>query len=220
VRVYADEGDGGHDSDPDKSMRFEGTLKSWNDERGFGFIESAPGGQEIFVHIRAFTRRTDRPQVSQRLSFEVEIGPQGKKRAKNVKALSASRPLARQRRDSPAHWSTAAGLAIPLFIALYGVVSLLWRPPLVVAAYYLVISALTFFVYAIDKSAARRGAWRTPEKTLHGLALAGGWPGALIAQQVLHHKSSKATFRTVFWATVVINVFAFVVLVSPLGGLL
>jgi uncharacterized membrane protein YsdA (DUF1294 family) len=77
-----------------------------------------------------------------------------------------------------------------------------------------------FFVYAIDKSAARRGAWRTPEKTLHGLALAGGWPGALVAQRVLHHKSSKATFRTVFWATVVINVFAFVVLVSPLRGLL
>lgn len=68
-----------------------------------------------------------------------------------------------------------------------------------------------------DKSAAKRAAWRTPEKTLHWLALAGGWPGALLAQQLLGHKSAKAEFRRVFWLTVVLNVGAFVVVCSPLG---
>ena len=189
MRICADEGDRSHDSDLDKSMRFEGTLKSWNDERGFGFIESAPGGQEIFVHIRAFTRRTDRPQVSQRLSFEVEIGPQGKKRAKNVQALSASRPLARQRRDSPAHWGTAAGLAIPLFIALYGVVSLLWRPPLVMAAYYLVISALTFSSMRSTSRLPGAVPGEHPKKRCMGWHWPEGGPGPLL------HSGSCITSR-------------------------
>jgi uncharacterized membrane protein YsdA (DUF1294 family) len=48
------------------------------------------------------------------------------------------------------------------------------------------------------------------------LALAGGWPGALLAQQVLRHKSTKREFRQVFWATVLLNVVGFIVLASPL----
>ena len=36
-------------------MRLDGTIKSWNDERGFGFIEPTQGGPEIFVHIKAFS---------------------------------------------------------------------------------------------------------------------------------------------------------------------
>jgi uncharacterized membrane protein YsdA (DUF1294 family) len=67
------------------------------------------------------------------------------------------------------------------------------------------LSVLAFAVYAWDKSAARSGAWRTEENTLHTLALLGGWPGALIAQQVLRHKSRKASFRLAFWVTVAVN---------------
>ncbi len=37
-------------------MRIEGTLKKWNDERGFGFIQPTHGGQEVFVHISSFPR--------------------------------------------------------------------------------------------------------------------------------------------------------------------
>lgn len=94
----------------------------------------------------------------------------------------------------------------------------LWRPPPGVALVYLVLSAVAFVAYAIDKSAARRGARRTPESTLHLLALLGGWPGALLAQQFLRHKSTKASFRAVFWATVVINVIGFVALCASLAG--
>jgi uncharacterized membrane protein YsdA (DUF1294 family) len=76
---------------------------------------------------------------------------------------------------------------------------------------------VTFMAYALDKSAAQRGTWRTKETTLHLLALVGGWPGALLAQQLLRHKSSKTQFRHVFWATVLINVAGFVMIYSPLG---
>ena len=40
-------------------------------------------------------------------------------------------------------------------------------------------------------------------------ALAGGWPGGLLAQQVLRHKSSKPAFRVAFWITVALNIAAF-----------
>ncbi|RZI78674.1 MAG: cold shock domain-containing protein, partial [Rubrivivax sp.] len=49
-------------------MRFDGIIKSWNDDRGFGFIEPAQGGQEIFVHIKAFKGLRGRPQPGQRLT--------------------------------------------------------------------------------------------------------------------------------------------------------
>jgi len=78
-----------------------------------------------------------------------------------------------------------------------------------VPVYYLALSVATFIVYAIDKWAARNHRWRTSERTLHLLALIGGWPGALIAQQVFRHKSRKEAFRVVFWATVVLNCAAF-----------
>ena len=83
---------------------------------------------------------------------------------------------------------------------------------------YLVTSALSFAMYAMDKSAAKSGAWRTKESTLHGLSLIGGWPGALIAQQVLRHKSKKEEFRFVFWLTVVINVGFFVWFFTDTGS--
>jgi uncharacterized membrane protein YsdA (DUF1294 family)/cold shock CspA family protein len=197
-------------------MRFEGTLKSWTDDRGFGFIEPDQGGTEIFVHIKSIVNLHGRPQVGQRLSFIVELGPQGKKRATQVLPVQQARTIA-ARQSSTTQWGTASLFAIPAFLLLYVVVAALWRPPAPVALYYLAISSITFFVYAQDKAAAARAKRRTPEKTLHLLSLAGGWPGALLAQQYLRHKSAKQEFRAVFWFTVWLNVVVFVFVCSPIA---
>jgi uncharacterized membrane protein YsdA (DUF1294 family) len=69
-------------------------------------------------------------------------------------------------------------------------------------------------MYAIDKSAARAGRRRTPEKTLLLMGLACGWPGAALAQEWLRHKSSKRSFLARFWGTVLINAGAFAWLAS------
>lgn len=83
--------------------------------------------------------------------------------------------------------------------------------------WYLVIGIVTFFVYAKDKRAAINGNWRVPEKTLHIFSVAGGWLGALIAQDKLRHKTQKQPFRAIYWLTVVINVAAFLWTLTPSG---
>ena len=70
---------------------------------------------------------------------------------------------------------------------------------------YTIASVVCFFAYAADKAAARAGRRRTPERTLLLLGLIGGWPGAVLAQTHLRHKSSKNEFLTKFWITVAIN---------------
>ena len=197
-------------------MRFDGHLKSWNDDRGFGFIEAELGGEEIFVHIKSFPAGSGRPQVGQLLSFEVELGPQGKKRAKGIELVRASVHRKRRRETLPAEWSIASALAIPMFLVVYLWVSLTWQVPWWIALCYLGASFVCFITYAIDKSAAENDRSRISENTLLTMGLACGWPGAILAQQALRHKTSKASFRAAFWVTVVVNVAAFTAIYSPI----
>jgi uncharacterized membrane protein YsdA (DUF1294 family) len=113
---------------------------------------------------------------------------------------------------------TGRALAVLGAILFLGTVSFLVidsRLPPVILGLYLVASLIAFIMYAVDKSAAKRGTWRTSEGTLHWLSLLGGWPGALIAQQALRHKSKKRSFRTVFWITVFLNVGALAWIFTP-----
>lgn len=191
-------------------MRFAGNLKTWNDDRGFGFIAPDQGGQEIFVHIKDFPLGTGRPSVGQAWTFEVETRPDGKKKARAVQFPASPRHASRSRAVRAAPWTVARLLAIPFFVVVYVLVAWHWGfSPLVLLA-YLTLSLLAFLAYAFDKSAAVSGRWRTSEQTLHLFSLAGGWPGALLAQQLLRHKTSKQSFVATFWFTVVLNVGAFV----------
>jgi len=92
-----------------------------------------------------------------------------------------------------------------LFMAALGAAVLADRLPRFVFLIYAGASVVAFAAYAWDKSAARNNERRTPEANLHLIGLAGGWPGALLAQQLLRHKSSKIEFLRVCWATVLIN---------------
>ena len=61
--------------------------------------------------------------------------------------------------------------------------------PFAVLGYYILLGGITFFAYSVDKSAAQENEWRISEKSLHILSLIGGWPGALLAQVFIRHKS-------------------------------
>ena len=85
--------------------------------------------------------------------------------------------------------------------------------PLWIPAVYLGASVVSFAAYGLDKSAAKSGRRRVSEQSLLLLGLVGGWPGALVAQQVFRHKTRKRSFRRAFWFTVVVNVAVFAGLV-------
>ena len=109
-------------------------------------------------------------------------------------------------------------LPILLFAAIYGGAMLAWDLPWLVGGAYLVTSLSCFVAYAIDKAAARNGGWRTPERTLLLLGLLGGWPGGVLAQQWLRHKTAKRSFQQMFWFTVVANVAGFLWLSARMAG--
>lgn len=93
-------------------------------------------------------------------------------------------------------------LALTLGLAAAGLM------PVLLAGAYLGLSGLSYFMYLFDKTAAAKGARRTPENALHVVDLLGGWPGALFAQQQFRHKTAKTSFQVVFWATVALNLAA------------
>ena len=66
-----------------------------------------------------------------------------------------------------------------------------------------VTSIISFLAYGWDKFRAARDGRRVPEKTLHLIDLAGGWPGGLLARRVFRHKTIKRSFVLVFWITAV-----------------
>lgn len=65
-------------------MRLTGVLRSWNDDRGFGFIAPSHGGTDIFVHISAFPRDGSRPTVGETVTYELGRGKNGQAQAASV----------------------------------------------------------------------------------------------------------------------------------------
>ncbi len=78
-------------------MRLSGTLRSWQDDRGFGFIAPTHGGAELFVHISALPRDGSRPTVGEKLTYELGRGKTGQPQAVNVQREAIGRPIERVR---------------------------------------------------------------------------------------------------------------------------
>ncbi|RKS27658.1 uncharacterized membrane protein YsdA (DUF1294 family) [Pseudomonas sp. WPR_5_2] len=96
--------------------------------------------------------------------------------------------------------------AILCALPLFGSMSMWLRGvSLIPLAAYGIVSVAAFLLYWSDKRKARADHWRTPENVLHALEFAGGWPGALLAQQVFRHKTRKVSFQLVFWLIVLLH---------------
>jgi len=184
-------------------MRLQGRLTEWRDDQGFGFITPHGSTSKVFVHIKSFEGLAGRPSPGEIATFSVGKDARGRPCAQRVRLV---RTDVREGRTSPAR-----ALQLVAAAGTLSIVVVLWkssRLPDAIAGAYVLFSIVSIVMYALDKSAARRGTWRVQESTLQLLSLAGGWPGALAAQQLFRHKSRKQAFQTVFWTCVVLNVVA------------
>jgi CspA family cold shock protein len=61
------------------AARTVGTVKWFNDPKGFGFITPDSGGEDLFAHFSAISMNGFKSlKEGQRVSFEVTQGPKGK----------------------------------------------------------------------------------------------------------------------------------------------
>jgi uncharacterized membrane protein YsdA (DUF1294 family) len=162
--------------------------------------------KQIFVQIKEFENRRFRPEMGKALTYELSTGRDGRLCAKNAKLTE----------KPPKEFSKSILLAIT-FLAIICISLFLNILSMATILTYVILSIVTYLTYAKDKSAAEDGSWRTPENTLHILALLGGWPGAIIAQKKLRHKSRKQPFRFIFWVTALVNTASLFWFTTPTG---
>jgi len=184
-------------------MKIKGKLTEWNDDRGFGFIETIADAQRFFVHISAFPKGR-RPHLGDVIFFEAVSDDKGRANAVHVLYSTVQkRQLKGTQKSSlfaPRSLLAVSHLLLVASLVATGKLPLLWMVGV------LLMSAATFWMYRRDKKAAQSGRWRTPENNLQIMALCGGWSGALWAQLFLRHKSQKTEFLQVFWLAVILNV--------------
>jgi len=95
-------------------------------------------------------------------------------------------------------------LILPL-VALYELTNTVdWQ---LILSYSIVVSAVSIGLNWLDKRRAQNAAWRISEKGLHTCELLGGWPASYLAQQLLRHKTSKNSYRIIFWCIVGLHQF-------------
>ncbi|MUL10415.1 DUF1294 domain-containing protein [Aliivibrio fischeri] len=174
----------------------KGRVVEWNDSKGYGFISALNGELKVFLHISTLKNKNRRPKVGDEVSFDINEEIKGRFNANNVSIVGANTI------PSTIMFSV-------IYLVLASVALVMFNGEKMLLVLYLGMSLLTYVMYAVDKNAAKKGNWRTPENTLHVLSLLGGWPGALFAQNQFRHKSKKQPFKTILWITIFVNIGAF-----------
>ena len=191
-----------------------GKVQEWHDDKGYGFItalDETAAARRVFFHINNYRQAGRRPEIGELVRFKPGPGKDGRPRADSVQRAASPRKAPRAKAN-PSSFEIPTPAALLLACAFAGFIG--WaiqagRLPVMAGFVIALLSAAAYLAYAFDKHAAERGRWRTPETTLHALELLGGWPGALIAQRVMRHKTHKASYRMGFWMAVVANCAAF-----------
>ncbi|WP_435237224.1 DUF1294 domain-containing protein [Psychromonas sp. PT13] len=198
-----------------ENKSFQGKIINWNDDKGFGFVEPNGGGERAFVHIKAFRPRAHRPVNGELIIYQLVRGKDNRYKAENIKFAHAAKKL--DKRHHQSEQSKIPTVFVLLFCVGLSLTVLIGKLSAIILGLYIVMSIIAFIAYAMDKSAAQQGRWRTKESTLHMIGLLGGWPGALFAQNKLRHKSSKTEFKIVYWITVFVNIAGLSWLCTPDG---
>lgn len=157
--------------------------------------------------------------MNEAVSYALAFDSHGRPQANDVRFVVSKRSA------SPARWESAAPITFAMsFLVAVTALVVSGRLEISWLVLYYGASIITYGVYARDKTAAQNAGRRVPESTLHLMSLVGGWPGALIAQVLLRHKTRKTSFLIGYWLTVIVNCVALGVVlvkgVSPVKVLL
>ncbi len=169
-----------------------GKIVAWDRQKGYGYVEA--GRRRVFLHIRDFAERHKYPEIGDTIMFSPGMDAKDRPCAKQAVHLNDGG------RIRSVHVAFLTILVMAPGIAAWRLAT--GKGLLFLLGWYLAFSGLTYFLYADDKNRARHGAWRAPEKALHFFELAGGWPGAFMAQRRLRHKCAKLSFQILFWLIV------------------
>ncbi|MES2488725.1 MAG: cold shock and DUF1294 domain-containing protein [Pseudomonadota bacterium] len=194
-------------------MRYQGRITKWNDDKGFGFVKKHGDETPVFVHIKAFAKGSPRPVESDIITYELGKDENGRDRA--VKVAFPKKSSSLDTIQSEPGWFALIFTLLFLILLCYSVFARYISPYILFI--YAGASLLAFIVYAWDKSSALNNNWRTSESTLLFFGLICGWPGALMAQRLLRHKTKKKTFQDAFWTTVVVNTLGLILFTSDTG---
>lgn len=188
--------------------KVQGKLVSWNDEKGFGFVQVSKAVPDVFVHVSEFDNRARKPVIGDFVRFILSKDSKGRLQGSQIafkgepgKKASKAR---KSGKPSKSKLSFAILIACLYFAALVAAI-IIWQQTIYILVSHIVFSFLSFSSYAKDKYYAEKKRWRIKESRLHFYSLIGGWPGALVAQQVLRHKTSKLSFQSTFWLSVLLS---------------
>ncbi|MBS1713757.1 MAG: cold shock and DUF1294 domain-containing protein [Armatimonadetes bacterium] len=191
-------------------VRYQGEIVEWSDDKGFGFVRprGAGAGDLVFLPKSAFVNRKRSPCIGDTVLYEVRVAPadprrrrRTDKRAALVTYVGEDAPLGAPRKTRTL--LIVLGLVFWAALSLAGAAIGLSHWPGTVSV---LVSALSFLGYGVDKLTAVTGGWRIAETTLHTFDVLGGWPGGAIGQAVFQHKTVKVTFLRTYYASVVVNV--------------
>ncbi|MDH3348761.1 MAG: cold shock and DUF1294 domain-containing protein [Desulfobulbaceae bacterium] len=191
-----------------------GIISEWKDEKGFGYISPESGGKSIFFHITDYSNRHKRPQKNLKVQYISSKDRSGRSRAVDIVPLKGHINNGREVRQKIFSLVFFSSFSVGLYFLFESNFI-----PIEIVYLYVIMSVVTFLMYVKDKNAAQWGEWRTSERTLHGLSMIGGWPGAKIAQSFLRHKSKKMSFRIIYWITVGVNCGALYWLTTAKGSI-
>jgi len=177
----------------DPSRRYEGRLVSWDDARGFGFIEADGLAVPVFVHMKFLRARHQRPAAGDVLRFSLGTGRDGQPAAADVEIAGAP-----PRKAPPPSLLDLSRLFAALAILIGAIIAYqIGRAPLWFPALYWLMSLGSGVAYWLDKYFARENLPRVRETSLHFADAFFGIAGGLFAQHVFRHKTRKASFRIV-----------------------
>ncbi len=184
-------------------MDMIGTISEWDAEKGQGFITVSGQPKRIFFQLADVSRKGHSPKVDEYVRFHVTKDVYGSIRATDI--------------ETPTSFNFSSAIAV-WFASVLCASVYLFEYSLIATVFYFLVSAITYAIYAFDKSAEQHGGWRIPLFSLYFLSLIGGWPGALLAQGFLYYRYHDDLFKVLLWFTALANFTLYCWTLSPHGN--